>query len=447
MSVRNALAISLVALAAAGCTTVEVKYRERQAFNDPKVAEDAKAGMSFYALQRVVVEVAPKPAEKPKQTTSSSGDQASTTQSSGAQSSGAQSPGAQSSGGSGSRPAETHEEAAPVGGKSGTRVAGQGGGGGSAAQASSSGGNTTSPAGSSTTDGNTQAGTAGKSNTTSTVDKKTETAKSDTLGSGQPDAPAATVIIGDQEIQVTLRIIPDPNYGVMMGGKSGFWKKTAVTGAKYPNSDRIGSVNVKAESLVVKRIGQFAAVAGYFINPGKGDLTESAPAPGSKPPPLTPFSVEVNPKTNGVTKEEGAWSYTLTLETEPKGAVSWTTFQRLHGDKAVNYFPVPACLTATLKLSAQNGQYAYAFPLVVSMPEVVRLEPLPIDGKLTLSPVCGSTVEGAAEVDHYDEGFAAADALNKAYTALSKKPEEGAAKDAGAKTDATKTDAGDAKSQ
>lgn len=377
MSNRLTFVLALSAFTTAGCTKAELRYASPSAFDTPGVAADAQAGMSFYSLQTIFVDVGPTP---PKEGTE-----------------------APKPGGKVTPPADDHGESAPV--------------------AKAEGANTGKDKGKT-------------SKTDKPADEPAATPKPETenpthvaAGTGQPSGPAGSVVINGQEIQATLRAVPDPNHGFLMGGTSGFWRKTAVTGTKYPNSDRVASVSVKAESLVARRIGQFATVAGYFFKPSAAGLTESA----SIIPPLNPFSFEVALNNNGKFNDvpgSPQWEYKLTFEAKPSGAVSWTTFNQLHAGKKVNYFPVPACLSAVLDLHVKvpEGQEpgpSYQFKsFVVSTPDIVRLEPLPVDGTLTLSAICSGTVEGTMTTDRYDEMFANAEALHKAYEDLTKKPED-----------------------
>lgn len=179
-------------------------------------------------------------------------------------------------------------------------------------------------------------------------------------------------------------------------------------------------MTVKAENLTATRLGQIATVLGYLVSPGasKGISGDQ----GTEQPP--PFDFDVDAEhinaTNAVA-DGSEWSYRLDIPApNPKGAVSFDkAIAAAKISKTVNYFPVPACLLGHLYIYKAGVQMA-DFPLVVANPDVVRLEPLPLDGKLTLSSICGASVQGATQVDPYNELFSDLAALQKAYGQVTK---------------------------
>lgn len=231
------------------------------------------------------------------------------------------------------------------------------------------------------------------------------------------DAPVtSTGNINGQPWMVTLTTVRDATHGFMMGGTNGFWTKTTLTASRTPNSDRPDSVTVKAENLTATRADQIASVLGYVISPGKARAPEGTETANQPPP----FDFDIDSEhinaTNPIGDQSG-WSYRLDIPVpQPSGSVSFNkAIATAKAAAAVNYFPVPACLSAHLYLY-RNGAPMADFPLVVANPDVVRLEPLPLDGKLTMSSICGASVQGTTQVAAYDELFSDITALQKAYT-------------------------------
>jgi hypothetical protein len=392
MLVRSGVAVATCA-ALCACTTVEAHY-EAPAKTADEIANQAKRQLTFVALQSLRLHVEPKAAA-----------QKDTPPLAGVTSAPPASP--QTS------PPATHHEGAALG-------TGRSGGGGAGSGTRSGTGGASPPTTPQTDDKPAQsvAGGAGGTplgNTGGSADAKDQ-AKAD--GTDQPSGVVTNATIAGKEYDGTLAALEDTTHGIMVSGHSGFWKKTILTAARYADSDRVQSLTVKAESLVVTRIGELATVAGHFISP-----TKAANEAGLiKRPDLPAFDIDLAHIENGKTADVPdvpGWSYRLSW-TVPDGTVTWADFNRLAvgQGKAVNYFPAPACLIMSVELSTiYNGNTeTYRFkPFLGSTPDVVRLEPLPVDGKLSLSPVCSSSVTGTMNSDPYEEAFQAAAALDKAY--------------------------------
>jgi hypothetical protein len=168
-------------------------------------------------------------------------------------------------------------------------------------------------------------------------------------------------------------------------------------------------------------LGQIATVLGYVISPG-GAARDIVDAPTTDAPPPFDFDVDAaHTNTTNPVAEGSEWSYRLDLPNpQPEGAVSFArAIAAAKAAKSVSYFPVPACLPGHLYLYKAGVQMA-DFPLVVANPDIVRLEPLPLDGKLTLSTICGASVQGATQIDPYNEIFSDLAAVQQAYLKMTK---------------------------
>jgi hypothetical protein len=262
------------------------------------------------------------------------------------------------------------------------------------------------------------------------ADSGKDAGKADKPGPAPPGADEVTQpvqVIDGKVWGAKLSVLSDTDHGFMLAGTNGFWKKTTLSGARAANSDRVEAVTVKAENLTAKRLGQIATVLGYFIKPSATTAAATADTP------LKPFDFDVTLADFGADHAipDTNWTWTLKGPVKLSGTVSFDNFMTQAESGKVNYFPVPACLTADLVVK-QGGVEKAAFPLVVSTPELVRLEPMPLDGKLTLSKICSATVEGATQADPYDELFADLAALQAAYEQLrGKKPDAEEETDAG----------------
>lgn len=257
---------------------------------------------------------------------------------------------------------------------------------------------------------------------------------------GEDEIAKPIKVINGKTWGATLTVAPDPGHAFLMGGRNGFWKKTTVTGARLANTDQVTTVSIKAENLTAKRLGQIATVLGYFIKTPASAAAVAASSNGDDgQEALLPFEFDVT--ANSFTTDPPAvakyafvpgttkWAWTLRGAANLPGTVSFDKFfsKAASVKEGVNYFPVPACLTADLvisKVESNGGAPTFTdvarFPLVVATAERVRLEPLPLDGKLTLSKICSATVEGATQVDRYDEAFDNLAALQEQYEKLKK---------------------------
>jgi hypothetical protein len=385
----------------AGCTTVEVRY-EMPATSATEAARQAKDNLSYFALQSLSLTVTPKadsaahsqePAVTPPVQTTPTPAPA-------------------------PAPVQAHHEA-------GGHLA-QGAPGGAAAATAKKNKAKAKPADKPVDPAPAAPAAPATANASATNPAPSHDSGSGP-GDGQPTGVATTVLVDGQEYDGKLVAIQATGHGFMMGGVSNFWKKTAITGTRYADTDRVQSVSVKAENLVATRIGQVATVAGYFISPGTKES-------GTVGRPDLPKRFTIDLSTVGADQKIGetGWKYTLAWKKpkdasddwKPDGTVTWNDFNKatLESGKKVNYFPAPACVVMTLSISATYVQAGSAKTdtfrfddFVASTPDLVRLEPLPIDGKLALSPICSSSVTGTMTADPYDTAFAAAAAAYKAY--------------------------------
>lgn len=394
---RQPLIVAAMA-ALSGCASVEVQYAAAPSFDQTEDADTAASrGLSYYALSRIHVSVDPAP--KPKPAAAQSNSKTIPNETSNAAGIGVAAAKLTTPGSKAIAPA----------------VAGPSPGNSKPKRGKSSGGKTTGPAVGQHTDASATApkpSSSVSSAASGTDDKATSNTK-----------PAEATIDGQPWI-VTLSAVPDTTKGFLMGGTNGFWRKTTITASRPENSDRPNTVTVKAENLTATRLNQVATVIGYVLHPStsadsKGGLPEQGKA--SKDEILKHFEFDVGADTINqeiLTGPNSGWSYELAVDNpRPDGAISFEQFKALTLDgkkKTVNYFPVPACLPTHLILKQDNREAAN-IALVVADPGVVRLEPLPLDGKLTLSSICGSSVEGSTQVDRYDEVFSDLAALQKAY--------------------------------
>jgi hypothetical protein len=201
-------------------------------------------------------------------------------------------------------------------------------------------------------------------------------------------------------VKWTAQVVPMPSsqYGMAVKGVSNFWKTTTIGVSKYPNSDLVSSVSSKAENLVPKRIGQIAGVVATAVK------IAGAAVAGLPKLPLESFSFAVNDTTT-TGSVNAAWNYELTFDSPlpPAGTVSMDDFLKNVQGKTVNYWPVPACRPATLTLYNKNNGKLYAFHIIVSSPEHVRLQPLSVDGKTDFGTVCAASTTGSTSPDTFGD--------------------------------------------
>jgi hypothetical protein len=277
--------------------------------------------------------------------------------------------------------------------------------------------------------------------TTSTADK----APTDSPAAAAPAAAPATL---DPALATTLidgkswtaKVIPVPKdtYGFLVRGDTkSFWKTTDLTISRYANSDIASAVTVKAQNLVATRIGQFAGVAASLVSVA-GTLgvagVQQVPAK-----PLLPFALAVSPSNDSDSVNDG-WTWSLTYDSgPPAGTVSFADFLHNVASKTVSYWPTPACRAATLAVYPPNSATAYDFRVMVSTPDYIRLEPLPVDGTFTPGAICSASVTGTTSVDPVatfaDEVSALQQGIEKAKPA---KPAGSSSKAADSKGDTAK---------
>jgi len=183
----------------------------------------------------------------------------------------------------------------------------------------------------------------------------------------------------------------DNSLPLAVRGKSGFWKSTTLTLSRYANSDRPYAVNSTAENLFPKRLEQFTAIL--------SSVAAGVAAVDSAEYPLQPFKLEIPlVSTKKLNLQEG-WMYEFKYDEDESlaGTISIQDFMRLTRGNTVGYWPVPACRSATLMLSRNRDKYS--FYVTVSSPSHVRLEPLPISGRIDLGDICSSSTNGATSAD------------------------------------------------
>ncbi len=246
------------------------------------------------------------------------------------------------------------------------------------------------------------------------------------------DAPADTSSTPSSIGRHMWVAVPTPiaDYGrsFLVHGIVGFWSSTTLAISRYPNSDRVASVASTAVNLVPKRIEQVTTLAGTLIQ-------LSAAAVSTEDDELRPFAVEL-PK-ESVTKQvsvQRGWGYTVEYPNgeERPGTVSFAKdFGSLFENGEVNYWPVQACRVAKLTLFHDHRQYV--FFATVADPDRIRLQPLPVAGKIELGTVCGASVSGvtssdplAAVVDDVTALQQAAQKLSLAPAASPARPASGA---------------------
>jgi len=190
----------------------------------------------------------------------------------------------------------------------------------------------------------------------------------------------------------------------MVRGVSGFWKTTSISIARYDNSDLPSSVTSKAENLVAKRLGQFAGVAASMVSIA-GGLGLGVDSAGNQPnKPLLPFSIKVPENGPFVGTLNDGWSYRFDYDSDtlPAGTVSFDDFLAGVLGQTVSYWPVMACRTATVTVFPPNKAtlgYQYSFNVVVASGAALRLQPVPIDGKLNPGAVCSASESGTTTAD------------------------------------------------
>lgn len=207
------------------------------------------------------------------------------------------------------------------------------------------------------------------------------------------DLSSAT--IDGKRWQAKVVQLPDLSRAITVRGVSGFWKSTAIGITKYPNTDMVSSVSSTAENLVPKRLGQVASVVGTAIKIG-ALLASGAEV---NPTNLQPFLVEI-PQPSGKINRD--WIYTFKYdEPPPPATISLDTFIEKTTNRTVSYWPVPACRSATLEIQRNSDKSRTAFHVTVSSADNIRLQPLPIKGKIELGSICGSTMSGTATTDNF----------------------------------------------
>jgi hypothetical protein len=210
-------------------------------------------------------------------------------------------------------------------------------------------------------------------------------------------------LIDGKKWSATAVPVPDGSNAFMVRGVSGFWRKTSISIARYQNSDIASSITSKAENLVPQRLGEFAGVAASMVSiVGKGFGVDSAANASAVA--LLPFSIKVPDLPRAIGTLNDGWSYTFEYDSSdlPAGAVSLADFMTNVADQKVAYWPVLACRTGTLTVIPPNSAevgHQYVFNVVVATPAAVRLQPVPVDGKLSPGTVCSASETGTTNSD------------------------------------------------
>jgi hypothetical protein len=222
--------------------------------------------------------------------------------------------------------------------------------------------------------------------------------------------------------------VADGSNASMVRGASGFWEKTTLSIAYYPNTDIPASISSTAENLFPKRLEQITGIVSSLVS--LGALAVSSPEV-----PLSPFKLEVPAESM---KEAAAlqpgWTYQFQYDQDgkPDGTLSASQFRELVKGQKVPFWPVPACRTGRLTL--QHGRAAtYVFFLTVSSTDALRLQPLPLSGKTDLGTICNASVNGQTVSDPLADlgsNLAALQAAAKKLAAPAASPSSGAASSA-----------------
>lgn len=216
---------------------------------------------------------------------------------------------------------------------------------------------------------------------------------SDTAPASRDVASTPAVIGRDTWVAVPTPIA-DYRHAFLVKGIVNAESSTTLAISRYPDSDRVASVASTAVNLVPKRIEQVTTVASTLIQ--LAALPVSTDDTG-----LRPFTLELPPRslTSQVPLQPG-WGYTVEYPDEDEGAATVSfakDFETLFENGDVNYWPVQACRLA--KLTLFHDRQPYVFFATVADPDRLRLQPLPISGKLELGPICGASVSGVTSAD------------------------------------------------
>jgi hypothetical protein len=207
-----------------------------------------------------------------------------------------------------------------------------------------------------------------------------------------------TAIIDGRMWEAKVVLMPAEDRAFVVKGFSRFFMSTTLGVTKYANSDVVSSVSSTAENLVPKRLGQIASVLSSVVKIGavlavSGESNTAAS--------LRPFVVEVQSKNQSAGVLNDGWTYSFKYDslTPPEGTVTYRDFLTRSVGHKVSYWPTPACRSATLTIGRESNQTQSAFHVVVADPDVLRLQPLPVSGKVELGTVCGASVTGSQDSD------------------------------------------------
>lgn len=223
----------------------------------------------------------------------------------------------------------------------------------------------------------------------------------DTTTASSPTALSdglANAVIDGKKWEARVVLMPDDQRSFVVKGVSGFWRSTSLGLDKYLNTDMVSSVSSTAENLVPKRIGQAASIVATVVQTGSILGVDGQPI---KKLPLQSFTFEVpgNGPTSGSVNDDWTYSFDFDSKGLPAGTVSFDAFSQKTANRTVSYWPVPACRSATLRVGRASDHSVAAFHLTVSSSGAVRLQPLPVSGKVDFGSVCGATTSGTATSD------------------------------------------------
>jgi hypothetical protein len=215
------------------------------------------------------------------------------------------------------------------------------------------------------------------------------------------DPALSMTTIDGKKWAATVVPVPSSDYGFMVRGVSSFWRSTTISISRYDNSNIASSVSSKAENLVAKRLGQFAGAAASIVKVGAALGVADVAKPPSKP--LLPFSIKIPASNdNGKLNDGWTWGFEYDSSDKPAGTVTFSDFMTQVALKTVGYWPVPACRSGILTVFPPTKDpvpYQYLFNVVVSTPQYVRLQSVPINGKLSPGVVCSASETGTTTDD------------------------------------------------
>ena len=213
------------------------------------------------------------------------------------------------------------------------------------------------------------------------------------------DPVLATTLIAGKTWSATVVPMPDETHALMVRGVSGFWKTTSISIARYDNSDMASSSRAKRRIWSQSDSGNLPGPRRAWCRSPAASAWVST-AQGNQPTkPLLPFSIKVPENGPSIGTLNDGWSYRFDYDSDtlPAGTVSFDEFLTGVDGQTVSYWPVMACRTATVTVIPPNKAmlgYQYSFNVIVASAAALRLQPVPIDGKLNPGAVCSASESG-----------------------------------------------------